>query len=191
MATDVTRTRLLDAAERILVDTPYEQLRVRAVCTEAGVNPAAVHYHFGSREGLVTTLLQDRLGPVWAEPLDDISDRDTSVREIVDAILEPIGRLASEPELAQHLRLLGRFVMTHGELDWTGTWFRTQAWVALLTRAIDVDEATARRRWRFTFTVLMTELSAPSTPSPATIAALADFLTAGLTGPSPSRKDPR
>ncbi|WP_341258103.1 MULTISPECIES: TetR/AcrR family transcriptional regulator [Gordonia] len=192
MATDVTRTRLLDAAERILESTPYEQLKVRAVCSEAGVNPAAVHYHFGSREGLVTTLLQERLGPVWADPLTELSTRDTSVGEIVDRILEPVTRLAEDPALARHLRLLGRFVLTHGDLDWTDTWFRTEVWVALLRRVVDVDEATARRRWRFAFTVLITELSNPTPVSTATVAALADFLTAGLSGPvSTSTEGPR
>lgn len=184
MASDVTRIRLLDAAERVLATTPYEDLRIRAVCTEAGVNPAAVHYHFGSRESLVAALLQDRLEPFWAAPLDRLARGPATVREIVDAILAPFARIDEDPSAAALLSLLGRFVLTHPDLPWTANWFRTQTWVSILTSAIDVDEATARRRWRFAFSILMTELAAPRPPSTASVTALADFLTAGLAAPA-------
>lgn len=184
MATDVTRTRLLDAAEHLLATTAYEDLRVRAVCAEAGVNPAAVHYHFGSREALVTALLQDRLEPLWAAPLDRLADENASVREIVDAILAPLARLRDDQVTASLLKLLGRFVLAHPDLPWTATWFSTQTWVGILTSSTRLDEATARRRWRFAFAVLMTELAAPTPPSAAAVSALGDFLTAGLNAPT-------
>ena len=183
MATDVTRARLLDAAEHLLTTTSYEDLRVRAVCARAGVNPAAVHYHFGSREDLVAALLQDRLEPFWSAPLDELTRRPATVREIVDAILAPLARLRDDRATASLLSLLGRFVLTHPDLPWTATWFRTQTWVGILTSTIDVDEATARRRWRFAFSILMTELSTRTSPSVAAVSALADFLTAGLSAP--------
>ncbi|MCF8603314.1 TetR/AcrR family transcriptional regulator [Gordonia sp. HY442] len=183
MATDVTRTRLLDAAEHLLTTTPYEDLRLRAVCAQAGVNPAAVHYHFGSRESLVTALLQDRLEPFWAAPLNELAHGRATVREIVDAILAPLARLRDDPVAASLLKLLGRFVLARPDLPWTATWFQTQAWVAILTSTTGVDDATALRRWRFAFAILMTELSAPTPPSVATVEALGDFLTAGLNAP--------
>lgn len=58
-----TRERLLTVAERLLLESGYDEVSVRAVCTAANVNPAAVHYHFGSKVGLVSALLQARLGP--------------------------------------------------------------------------------------------------------------------------------
>ncbi|WOC12741.1 TetR/AcrR family transcriptional regulator [Gordonia sp. MP11Mi] len=183
MATDVTRARLLDATEQLLATTSYEDLRVRAVCAHAGVNPAAVHYHFGSREDLVAALLQDRLAPFWSTPLDRLTRGPVTVREIVDAILTPLVRLRDDPTTASLLSILGRFVLTHPDLPWTATWFRTQAWVGILTSTIDVDESTARRRWRFAFSILMTELSTRPPPSVAAVSALADFLTAGLSAP--------
>lgn len=189
MATDVTRTRLLDAAERLLATTSYADLKVRAVCVEAGVNPASVHYHFGSRENLVTALLQDRLGPVWADPLDELAARHPTVREIVDAILAPLLRLSENTSYAPHLTLLGGFVMTHPDAEWTATWFRTDVWATLLTHATGVDERTARRRWQFAFSLLMTELSIPQRLTPWNVAALGDFLTAGLNGPNSSSPD--
>ncbi|GAA4641256.1 hypothetical protein GCM10023197_01290 [Gordonia humi] len=179
----MTRSRLLDATEHLLATTGYEHLRVRAVCTEAGVNPAAVHYHFGSRESLVMALLEDRLEPIWAAPLDRLAGSPATVREIVEAILAPFVGMRQDPRTAALMRLLGRFVLTNPDLPWTATWFKTQAWVALLTDAVDIDEATARRRWRFAFSILMTELAAGDPPSAATLSALGDFLTAGLAAP--------
>ncbi|MGO3326193.1 TetR/AcrR family transcriptional regulator [Gordonia sp. (in: high G+C Gram-positive bacteria)] len=184
MATDVTRARLLDAAAHLLTTTSYEDLRLRAVCAQAGVNPAAVHYHFGSRESLVTALLQERLEPFWAAPLEELRHRPATVREIVDAILAPLALLRGDPVAASLLNVLGGFVLAHPDLPWTATWFRTRSWVAILTSATGVDAATARRRWRFAFAVLMTELSAPKPPSAAAVTALGDFLTAGLSAPN-------
>lgn len=58
MPTDVTRAALLDAAERLFLAKGYERVSVRAVNAAAGMNPAAVHYHFGTKEDLVAELLQ-------------------------------------------------------------------------------------------------------------------------------------
>ncbi|MFJ5288450.1 TetR family transcriptional regulator [Streptomyces sp. NPDC088348] len=75
MATDTTRARLLDEAERLFLERGYELVSVRAVNAAAGMNPAAVHYHFGSKEDLVVALLQSRLGPLWADRLATLTRR--------------------------------------------------------------------------------------------------------------------
>ena len=64
-----TRDRLLAAAERLFLSKDPDQVSVRAVNAEAGLNPGAVHYHFGSREGLIAALLERELVPVWADRL--------------------------------------------------------------------------------------------------------------------------
>ncbi|NEW30224.1 TetR/AcrR family transcriptional regulator, partial [Nocardia cyriacigeorgica] len=74
-----TRERLLAAAERLLLESGYERVSIRAVCAAAEVNPAAVHYHFGSKQALVAALLQSRLGPLWEASLDDLAERAATV----------------------------------------------------------------------------------------------------------------
>ena len=64
-----TRTRILEAAERLFAERGIEAVSVRSILVEAGVNVALAHYHFGSREGLITELLRMRVGPLMQELL--------------------------------------------------------------------------------------------------------------------------
>ena len=52
MALDETRDRLLEAAGREFAAHGFEGATVRAICDRAGVNLAAVNYHFGDKERL-------------------------------------------------------------------------------------------------------------------------------------------
>ena len=63
MAID-TKDRILDAAERLFADKGYSATSLRDITNEAGVNLAAVNYHFGSKEELLVAVLERRLGPV-------------------------------------------------------------------------------------------------------------------------------
>ena len=51
-ADDVTRDRLLKAAERLFADRGFRKVTVREVCRAAHANVAAVNYHFGDKAGL-------------------------------------------------------------------------------------------------------------------------------------------
>ncbi|MGB6246595.1 TetR/AcrR family transcriptional regulator [Gordonia sp. (in: high G+C Gram-positive bacteria)] len=182
-----TRRRLLDAAAELLTEVPYDDLSVRAVCTAAGANPAAVHYHFGSKESLVAVLLEERFEPTWATALDALADRPRTVADIVGVVLDPFVALQRDPASAPTVRVLAQFVLARPRTEWTGRWFRLEEWATLLAATVPgLDADTARRRWRFAFTVLMTELAVAEQLSPENLAALSDFLTAGLTGPAPT-----
>jgi len=50
---ETATTALLDAAERLLIETGYAGLTTRKVAAEAGVNHGLVHYYFGSMEELL------------------------------------------------------------------------------------------------------------------------------------------
>ncbi|WP_345347067.1 TetR/AcrR family transcriptional regulator [Rhodococcus olei] len=56
---DATRTRLVKTAERLFATQGVDAVSVRAVNAAAGQGPAAVHYHFGSKESLLTAVLLD------------------------------------------------------------------------------------------------------------------------------------
>ena len=51
-------TKLLDAAERLLVEVGYAAITTRLVAAKAGVNHGLVHYYFGSMEDLFVRVLE-------------------------------------------------------------------------------------------------------------------------------------
>ncbi|HJQ54236.1 MAG TPA: TetR/AcrR family transcriptional regulator [Gemmatimonadaceae bacterium] len=53
-----TQQRLLDAAERLLVDVGYGGITARKLAEEAGANLGLVHYYFGSMEELFLQVLE-------------------------------------------------------------------------------------------------------------------------------------
>ena len=48
-----TRERILDVAEKLFMGHGYEGTSMRQITGEAGVNLAAVNYHFGSKQSLI------------------------------------------------------------------------------------------------------------------------------------------
>ena len=48
-----TMEALLDAAEKLFSEHGIQASSLRMITHQAGANLAAVHYHFGSKEGLV------------------------------------------------------------------------------------------------------------------------------------------
>ncbi|MEM9177404.1 MAG: TetR family transcriptional regulator [Myxococcota bacterium] len=65
MAAD-TRDRILAAATRLYAAPEAGGPALRAIAREGGVNSALIHYHFGSREGLLEAVLLRDLEPVQA-----------------------------------------------------------------------------------------------------------------------------
>jgi TetR/AcrR family transcriptional regulator, regulator of cefoperazone and chloramphenicol sensitivity len=51
------RTRLLGEASRIFSEKGYAKASTREICEAAALNPAAIHYHFGDKEGLYRAVL--------------------------------------------------------------------------------------------------------------------------------------
>src|SRR5258708_1763757 len=59
-----TKTRILDAAEKLFGMSGFEATSLRDITTEAQVNLAAVNYHFQSKESLIDAVIVRRLEPV-------------------------------------------------------------------------------------------------------------------------------
>ena len=60
MPTDRTRTAILEAAERLYADRGFADVTLRDIVAAAGVNLAAVNYHFGSKDELIAGLFVTR-----------------------------------------------------------------------------------------------------------------------------------
>ena len=61
-----TQTRILDAAEELFLQHGFEGASMRMLTTRAGVNLAAINYHFGSKDALIEAVLRRRLDPMNA-----------------------------------------------------------------------------------------------------------------------------
>ena len=59
-----TRTRILDAAEELFMQHGFEGTSMRLLTAKAGVNLAAVNYHFGSKDALIEAVFRRRLDPM-------------------------------------------------------------------------------------------------------------------------------
>ena len=55
---EATRTSILDAARSVLREWGYASLSTREVAAVAGVPLSQIHYHFGSKQGLLVALLE-------------------------------------------------------------------------------------------------------------------------------------
>lgn len=60
MSTDQTRLAILTAAERLYAERSFGDVTLRDIVAEAGVNLAAVNYHFGSKDELIAELYVSR-----------------------------------------------------------------------------------------------------------------------------------
>ncbi|MXP24926.1 TetR family transcriptional regulator [Altererythrobacter indicus] len=59
-----TKTKLLEAAERIVIEQGVQSLTIRRIGDLAGLNSALITYHFGGVAGLLERLCEDNIAPM-------------------------------------------------------------------------------------------------------------------------------
>ena len=64
-----TKTKLLNAAERLFSDKGIEAVSHRDIALAAAVNLAALNYHFGSRQAFIRAVIKRRVEPINAHRL--------------------------------------------------------------------------------------------------------------------------
>lgn len=67
MAQKETVERILDAASALFAERGYAETSLRTITTSAGVNLAAVNYHFGSKKSLIQAVFARVLQPFCEE----------------------------------------------------------------------------------------------------------------------------
>lgn len=112
-----TKARILDAAETLFMEHGFEATSLRLITAKAGVNLAAVNYHFGSKEELFQSVLTRRLDPMNQARVALLDRYEAQAapalppcERILSALLVPALTLARDPARggANFLRLLGR-----------------------------------------------------------------------------------
>lgn len=119
-----TRSRLLDAAERLFAEEGFAAVGLRVITATAGANLAAVNYHFGSKEGLLKAVLERRIAPLNAEHrarLDALEDRHGTkalpLEDLLRALFEPLANHPVIGERSYFGRLLSRAYLHQDDRD--------------------------------------------------------------------------
>ncbi len=95
MSRTQTKDRILNAAERLFAQQGLDGTSLRTITEAAGVNLAAVNYHFGSKDGLIQAAFRRRARPLNQERLRRL--------DVYLATLPPDARPELEPVLAAFL----------------------------------------------------------------------------------------
>ncbi len=123
MAALETKEKILDAAEGLFAEHGFAATSLRNVVAAAGVNLAAVNYHFGSKNGLIRAVFARRVGPMNQERLrllreleDTAAEGIPSVEDMARALVLPaVSLVRSSVEEAPALS--GLFGRLHTEAD--------------------------------------------------------------------------
>lgn len=110
-----TREKLLDCAEELFAEHGLEGVSLRTINTEAGLSPAALHYHFGNKAVLLEALLERHMPALMErrrELLDELSEaaEPPTTRAVLSALLGPLVELLAKGEASglRYLRLVHR-----------------------------------------------------------------------------------
>jgi AcrR family transcriptional regulator len=107
MPSDRTRALILDAAERLYAERGFGDVTLRDIVAAAGVNLAAVNYHFGSKDELIAELFATRGIATNRERLAELKAAEAvgggraDVRAILRALVGPTLRGCLGPDNEQ------------------------------------------------------------------------------------------
>lgn len=121
-----TRERILNTAERLLAERGLARTSLRAITSAADVNLASVHYHFGSKAGLLEAIFERRIRPMNLERLRQLEELEKRygdaipLESLIRAFIEPALGLSRDSRYGgkYFIRLLGRtYTDPHGALE--------------------------------------------------------------------------
>ncbi len=104
---EVTRDRIMKAAERLFAERGYEGTSIRAIVARAHVNQAAINYHFAGKDGLYREVLRAAFQGLTEHQVANAGQASTISRE--DALIAFIRRqlrpLLARDEASRHIRI--------------------------------------------------------------------------------------
>ncbi|NIB43591.1 TetR/AcrR family transcriptional regulator [Pseudomaricurvus alkylphenolicus] len=119
-ASDLSKQRLILAALKLFAEQGIDAVSLRMINREAGAkNNSALHYHFGSKTGLVEAVVefvQDWFEEAREEALKSVEgQKKPKVRDILRALVTPYLKLLKEEAWGYHaVRFIARMEMEGG-----------------------------------------------------------------------------
>jgi AcrR family transcriptional regulator len=104
---EVTRERIIKAAERLFAEHGYEGTSIRAIVAKARVNQAAINYHFDGKDGLYREVLRTAFKALTENQLEHAEEVRAMSREaaLTEFIRRQLWPLMARDELSRHLRI--------------------------------------------------------------------------------------
>src|ERR1019366_7678183 len=201
-----TKEKILDTAERLIGEQGYAATSLRQIIATAGVNLAAVHYHFGSKEDLLDAVVLRKVTPVneariaWLERVEaEAGSGPPEVEKVLESFFLPTAEVAGRNP--GFVRLMGRMLMegmmpriVERHFQATGVRF-----VPALRRAIP-ELPQEELMWRVHFMVgamahamcmvpIFPQLAGDAADMEVRMARLVTFLGAGFRAPATAGKE--
>ena len=204
-----TKDRILDVAERLFAHDGIEATSLRTITAEAGVNLAAVNYHFQSKDALVRAVVARRMGPVNERRLALLDACEQAagsgrlpLEQVVNAFLRPVLEIYGS-HAREFAPLMGRMYTEPG--DFVEKVYRDHLqpvatrFIAAYQRALpELPRVELLWRLHFSFGALAHTLGAANllrvfsdgqcdpTDLEGTLRRMEAFMQAGLTAPVPA-----
>lgn len=121
-----TKTKILDAAEKLFAERGFSETSLRLITSKAEVNLASVNYHFGSKRELIRAVLArylDVFMPLTTEELKTLKQQQPIIplEQVFSVLVQPLlhlNKLRSDGTTI-FLQLLGRgYIESQGHLRW-------------------------------------------------------------------------
>jgi len=112
------RQAILDSAEALFARKGYAATPLREIADEVNVNPAMVHYYFGSKRTLLQHVLERTLEPLAATIAVMKAGDDAPIPEIVHLLLHTFSEHPSLPALVVREVMLPGGVMQNHFLEY-------------------------------------------------------------------------
>jgi AcrR family transcriptional regulator len=114
-----TKERILTAAEALFAQRGFEGASLRQLTAAAGVNLAAVNYHFGSKDNLVEEVFKRRLDQLNARRMAALrqiaGQSETTLEDLLGAFIRPALDLSHEGGGGLFMRVLARAFAEHDD----------------------------------------------------------------------------
>jgi AcrR family transcriptional regulator len=135
---ELTRATLLLCGERLFACSGIQGTSTRRITTEAGTNSDALHYHFGSKAGLVATILGRRIDQLRAqqERILTVSDVNLAIPLVARAMVEPAVMMAEGSDGGQYYHPFLAAVLSDPQMRHLATKMPSR-WTDLLMRSLE------------------------------------------------------
>jgi len=116
------RQRVIESAEELFATHGFDSVSIRDITNHCGANVAAINYHFGGRDKLVTEVMLRYIEPINQERLARLETarknwhgKAIPLEELIDAFVRPLVSRVKKSELSERLfyKLCGRVFSEH------------------------------------------------------------------------------